>query len=488
MLCGLLSTPQLVAEEQAFSVSDASDVVVRPYRSKGWGNLLWKGGMIRTRGVDGQRTGSHYLNLAPGTSSLLRMDFVNGVTIGPEVTLGYVTEKQSRWELSANVEYAASRHAWMGEGALRYIFPPAHDSWVELFGGRRTTDYDPDPLLSNSQRQIAAGLFAWNGGKLYEAARFGLKMHRWLTRDLVVEGAFWHEARYEMTNHRRTSLFGKKPENNVPRCDIGQDPMIYYSGYYYGYYSGYGGGYVEYSSPDDYDFYDSDWTNSPLLHWQEDHLCRADLTFEYTPHRVLAIADDLHSEAKSTAPTLRLALKTAWDNRALLLGGQPTDYASSISSDDDSRLRFVSTDFSIGQTIVRDVHQVAYFASAGLFAVANNVGLQDCRHFDASHFPWVDDMNRSLTWFALLTNYEFSTDGAWLEAHGEYMRRYLGGEIGQYVQLHGVSISDLAHIEASYGWQLAKSLRLGVSFGFDHSADDGLSYDGIGLNLIVVPD
>ena len=487
MLCSLLSTPRLVAEEQAFSVSDASDVVVRPYRSKGWGNLLWKGGMIRTRGVDGQRTGSHYLNLAPGTSSLLRMDFVNGVTIGPEVTLGYVTENQSRWELSANVEYACSRHAWMGEGALHYIFPPAHDSWVELFGGRRTTDYDAEPLLSVSQQQVAAALFAWNGGKLYEAARIGLKGRKWLLRDWAVEAAVWSEARYEQVNHRRTSLFGKRPENNVPRCNSSLLDESANDGYYGGYYAGYGSGYAPGYVDFDTDFYDGFWQYSPLLHWTKDHLWCADLTIEYMPHRVLAIIDDMHSVARTSAPTVRLKLRSAWDNNLSLLGGSSAKYSSSLSAE-TSRLRYLSTDFSIGQTIVRDVHQVAYFASTGLFAISNNVGLQDCRHFDAAHFPWLDDMNRSLTWFALLTNYEFSTDGAWIEAHGEYMRRYLGGEIGQYVQLHGVSISDFAHIEASYGWQLAKSLRLGVSFGFDHSTADGFSCDGIGLNLIVVPD
>lgn len=477
VIYGLLSMSPLVADGQTFASKELQ--LATPYRSKGWGNVLWKGGLIRTKGVDGQRTGSHYMKLEPGTGSLLRMDFVNGLTIGPEITLGYVAENQSRWELLANVEYAASRHAWMGEGALRYILPPSEDSWVELFGGRRTTDYDPEPLLSRSQRDVAAGLFAWNGGKLYEAMRIGLKARRWMSRDWAIEGAFWYEGRYEMANHRHTSFFGKRPSSNVPHCHL-YDAAQYFP------YNVYGSGY-SYSSSLEYDnadFYaEGKWQQIPLLHWQEDHLWRADLTLEYTPHRVLVVADDLHAEGKSTAPTMRLKLKTAWDNGDGQWGGTPADYTPLESVESDLGLRYLCADFSIEQRIGRKKYNVAYFASAGFFNGGENVGLQDRRHFNASHFPWIDSMESSLTWFALLTNYEFSTDGAWLEAHGEYMRRYFSGDIGQYVQLHFLANDFATHLEASYGWQLDKSMRVGLSVGFD----DAMEYDGIGLNLIIVP-
>ena len=144
LLFGLLSclpsaaSGQTLASLEGDSVKNMQVQEARPYCTAGWGNELLHGGVIRTKAEDGRRTGNHYLVMEPGLSSLLRMDFVNGYTVGPELTLGYMCPNQSRLELDANVEYGFSREAWMGEGALRYIFAPAQDSWVEVFGGRRT--------------------------------------------------------------------------------------------------------------------------------------------------------------------------------------------------------------------------------------------------------------------------------------------------------------------------------------------------------------
>ena len=488
LIFSLLSCLPCAASGQT-SVSLQGDTVknirvqkARPYCTKGWKNELLHGGVIRTKADDGRRTGNHYLVMEPGLSSLLRMDFVNGYTVGPELTLGYVRQNQSRIELDANVEYGFSRRAWMGEGALRYVATPAMDSWIEVFGGRRTTDFDSEPLMDKAQQSIAVGLFGWNGHKLYEASKIGVRGRWWAARDLWIKGGVWYEGRREMTNHRKTNSFGIHPEINVPVC--------YDMPVQYGYTT------VSTSHPwrpsDDYPTISVgpvenfhvvplfNWERNPFLHWREDHLWRADLAFEYTPKSTLVVKDDMRNEVKSTKPTMRFAFTSAWDAGSHQWGGKSVSYNAYVWN---GGFRYLSFDFSIEQRLKREKHRFSYYGSVGFFPVSDNVGLADYRHFDAAHFCWQNSLKNSLTWFSLLSNYESSTGSVWNELHGEYKYQH-NDLLGQYVQLHLLHAPERPHMELSYGWQLEQQMRLGLSVGFDEIYQD-FTFDGVGFNLII---
>ena len=480
----LLSLLPFAADGQT-SLSLQSDAAIvgqehkaRKFCSHGWKKELLYGGVIRTKDANGQRVGDRYLVLQPGLSSLLRMDFVNGYTVGPELTLGYVCANQSRLELDANVEYGFSRHAWMGGGALRYFLPPAKDSWIELFGGRRTTDFDPSPLMDEGQQSLAVGLFGWNGHKLYEATKIGAKGRFWVARNLHIEAGAWYEGRREMTNHRKTNSLGIHPDINVPVCyDM---PVTYgYGGYSSNYYTDYFT--ISYSENQDFQvdpllF----WEYNPFLHWKEDHLWRADLVFEYTPKSTLVVADDMHNVVKSTKPTMRFALTSAWDGGRHQWGGKSVSYNA---YDWNGGFRYLSFDYSIEQRLQREKHRFSYFGSVGCIPVNRNVGLADYRHFDAAHFCWQNSLKNSLKWFSLLTNYEASTGNAWNELHAEY--QYHHNELfAQYLQMHLLHTPERQHLECSYGWQLVELMRIGLSVGFDEIYKN-FTFDGVGFNLIM---
>ena len=488
LICSLLSClPCAVSGQTSMSLRDgnvltANDQKAKPYCSHNWKQEVLHGGVIRTKAADGRRTGNRYLVLEPGLSSLLRMDFVNGYTVGPELTLGYVCANQSRLELDANVEYGFSRHAWMGEGAFRYIFAPAQDSWMEVFGGRRTTDFDPDPLMDKAQQSMAVGLFGWNGHKLYEASKVGIRGHWWVARNLWIKGGVWYEGRREMANHRKTNSFGIHPEINVPVC--------YDMPVQYGYTT------VSTSHPwrpsDDYPTISVEpvenfhvvplfnWERNPFLHWEEDHLWRADLAFEYTPKSTLVVKDDMRNEVKSTKPTMRFAFTSAWDGGSHQWGGKSVSYNA---YDWNGGFRYLSFDFSIEQRLKREKHRFSYYGSVGFFPVSDNVGLADYRHFDAAHFCWQSSLENSLTWFSLLTNYEASTGNGWNEIHTEY--RYMHNVLfGQYGQIHLLNTPECQHLECSYGWQLVSLMRIGLSVGFDEIYKN-FTCDGVGFNLII---
>ena len=486
LLFGLLSCLPSAAGEQTL-VSLEQDTVknirvqeARPYCSSGWKHELLHGGVIRTKAENGRRTGNHYLVMQPGLSSLARMDFVNGYTLGPELTLGRVMADKSRLEIDANIEYGFSRHAWMGEGALRYIFSPAQDSWVEFFGGCRTRDFDPDPLMNKAQQSLAVCLFGWNSHKLYEATRVGLQGRWWAARDLHIAAGAWYEGRRQMSNHRKTNSLGIHPKSNLPICydmpiQFGvitsndswrpTDDVITISNY-----------------EDNFHVVPLlEWERNPFLNWQEDHLWRADLTFEYTPQSTLVVEDDLHNRVKSTKPTLRLALKTAWDGGSRQWGGKVATYDA--YADGCDRFRYLYFDVSIEQQIIKGNHQFSYFGAVGGIPINRNVGLMDYRHFDAGHFCWQNSLKNSLTWFSLLSNYESSTGNVWNEMHGEY--KYQHNELfGQYMQMHLLHAPERPHLELSYGWQLAQQMRLGLSVGFDEIYKN-FTYDGLGFNLII---
>lgn len=381
------------------------------YESKGWWNLIVHGGTIRTKTDEGKRTGDYYLKKESG-DGLIRMDYVNGFSIGPDMTLGKMLSNHGRLELDLDVEYANARKTWMYDLGLRYILAPRWQSWVEVFAADRTYDFDPDPLMDKAQRQVATGLFGWNRYKLYGARRMGVMGSTLLHDDVVLEGAAWYERREEMRNHRKRNVFRQKGESNG------------------------------------------------IVHFDSYDLWRTDLSLVIKPGSRLYVFDDMHSVWKTKAPTVRVDTRWGWKEK----------------------LHYASVDLNVRQHIggEKDKHQFDYFASAGWFPVRDEVMLPDMRHFDASHFCWQNQMESSLTWFSLLTNYELSTPKHWAEVHGEYLRRY-NSFFAQYLQGHLLSTADhRMHYEASYGWNISKEIRIGLSAGWD-----GSHFDGLGFNLII---
>jgi len=402
----LLTLPQAMLG-QTYSHSHE----VANYESKGWWHLLVHGGVLRTKADDGRRTGDYYLRMEPG-DGLARMDYVNGFSYGPDLTLGKVLDNNSRLELDLDVEYAGSREVWMYDLGVRYILAPQWQSWVEVFVADHTYDFDPNPLMDKAQQQVAIGLVGWNRFKLYGARRQGIKGSALLHDDVLMEGGVWHERREEMRNHRKRNVFRQKGESNG------------------------------------------------IVHFNTCDLWRTDFSLVYKPGSTLYVYDDLHSTWKTQAPTFRLDTRWGWHEK----------------------LYYTSIDLNVRQHIGgrQEKHQFDYFASVGFFPVRDKVMLADMRHFDAAHFCWQNRMESSLTWFSLLTNYELSTPKQWAELHGEYLHRH-NSVFAQYLQWHALSVTDhRMHTELSYGWQLSKDMRVGLSAGWD-----GSHFDGLGFNLIV---
>ncbi len=116
------------------------------------------------------------------------------------------------------------------------------------------------------------------------------------------------------------------------------------------------------------------------------------------------------------------------------------------------------------------------------------VGLADWHHLDASRFWW--QRSDGLTRFALLDNYELSSDRWWSEAHAEWSSEYMlltqlveMGGLRETMQLHVAQVAGhQTHWEYQYGWDLLGQLRLGVNVGFNNLSWAGVAF-GLTLNL-----
>lgn len=407
------------------------------YESEGWGKLVLQGGVLRTR--DGQnadrRTGRYYLRVPYGLASLLNMDYVNGYSVGPQLTLGYVDNQYGRWEVDVHAKYATSRHAWMYQSALRYVLPPEYLGSVEVFAQRFTTDFDADALMPRRYQLLASGVFGWNGFKLYQNQSVGLRGQYAVAGDWQLGGALWYEDRLQLENHRKRNLFGMVGQDNYPRVRGHRPEEVVVS--------------------------------DPLLNWGSDHLMRAQVELSYCPGRKLLVLDDMHVQAQQMAPTVTLRAEGGWD---------------------DAQYRFLSLEGRVTQRMLAlpsRTDWLSYYGAAGWFPCRKEVQLADWKHFDASHYLW--QTQGSLTWFALLTNYELSTQRAWVELHGEWLsegmllgRLASAGWLREYVQAHGLAVQEhRPHAEFAYGLELVQQIRLGVCAGFD-----GSTFDGWALQLI----
>ncbi len=408
------------------------------YESPGWLQmLLGGGGIVRTHGEDGRRTGARYLEVEQGVGSLLGMNYVDGYTVGPALTLGKVNADLSRWELDVEAKYAFSRERMMGAAALRYVLAPQYCGSVTAFVRQQTVDYDEESLMPSGLQSVASTLFGWNGYKLYQSTAAGLKGEWALSRDWQVAGSVSFERRDEMRNHRKRNLFRIVGSDNVPVVrghDVGE------------------------------------WNNDPLLHWRDDCLARIGLTLGYMPGRWVYVRDDLHHGNVTPGPVVRLRMSAGLDAEA----------------PHEGRLRYVGLDLSVRQTLrAADTHSGwRYVAAAGFYPVRDKVGLADMHHFDAAHFGW--QIRDGLTWFSLLTDYELSTSRSWAEVHGEWsshnmlLGRFATDWLGEYVRLHVAAVTGCrSHTEASYGVSVLDDIHIGLSVGWD-----ALHYEGVAFNLV----
>ncbi len=408
---------------------------LKKYESNGWWKLWMDGGIIRTRDRQNhrKRTGRHYMVIDHGISSLVNMDFVDGYMFGPQFVLGYVDAYDGRWEVDADIKYAEGREKWMYRTALRYVLPPEYFGSVEVFGQIFTTDFDADPLMPRRYQLLASGVFGWNGFKLYGNSSVGVRGNVALSGDFQLSAGVWYEEREQLENHKKRNVFRAEGESNVPR--LRRHDAVNYAG-------------------------------DPLLDWKNDYLTRIQLQLDYSPGRKIVVEDDMHASARVPGPMLSLKGDAGVDGKDL---------------------HFLSLELGIAQkeVAVVDRHNwLSYYGAMGFFPVRNQVNIADMKHFDASHYLW--QTRNSLTWFSLLTNYELSTSKQWAEAHGEwlseqmFLSRLASSWLKEYLQFHFLTVQEHRyHTEFSYGIDLVKQIRMGVSVGFD-----GVDYDGIGFNLI----
>lgn len=415
-----------------------------------WQQMLMQGGMIRqyTDFLDNHR--GWYFDMPNGISDIMTMNYVDGYSFGLHSTIGRMQLDRSRWELEETVRWATGREALVAKGALRYIWPVEYESFVELYGGQHLEDFDPDPVMPLSQSLMASGICGWNHYKLFEQTSAGIRFSTPLIFDLKMSAKIGWERRRAMENSKNRNVFGAHAQSNDPRVGIKYSGLNLLSSLWN----------IKTLS-DSLVLYDG-----PI----DAELVKASFRFDYNPQRSLLVIDDMTVTEALSYPTFSFLL----------------DMGIGKNRDAD-RFRFMSVDMQVRQTVSlpRENDQLRYMASIGFMISNGNIGLADMHHFDASRFWWqkYPDVSR----FALLDNYELSTDKRWLEGHVEWnSRRMLLNRLvtpkddwREFVQMHGVVVpSHRIHWESQYGWELLKLLRVGVSVGFDD-----FSYRGTAVTM-----
>ena len=391
-----------------------SDVpMVRRKTGVQWWKMLWEGGMVRPD------TGCWYMMMPDGLSDLAVMNYVDGYSVGPHARVGYISPQRQRWELEETVRYACSRHVWMVKGALRWYSPIEQGVMVELYGGQHSEDFDHNPTMDMSQSLLATGLCGWNHYKLLERTDAGLRMTLPLSGSLTLHGYAGWERRRTLENHRRTNSFGAHPQSNIPRIRDGKaaSTLRLYDG--------------------------------PV----DGALALAGLQLDWQPQQQVYVYDDMTSWTQSACPTVTLCADAGmgdWHYLSL-----------------EARVR---QDIATG----RYDDKVSYQVSGGGIIKDGTIGLADWHHADASTFWW--QRMGQLTRFAMLDNYELSTDRSWIEAHAEWLSgRMLLSQLTrssdlmqEYVQAHVIKVpSHRVHCELQYGIVLVRTWRLGVAAGMD---------------------
>lgn len=432
LLCCLLGLLSVAATGQT------SAPFVEKKQGVEWYQMLMQGGMMRqyTDLLDKHR--GWYLEMPNGLQDIMTMNYVDGYSFGLHSTIGRMQADRSRWELEETVRWATSREALVAKGALRYVWPVEYETFIELYGGQHLEDFDPDPAMPLSQTLLASGICGWNHNKLYERTSAGIRLSIPLTFDLKMSASLGWERRRAKENSKSRNLFGAHAQSNDPRVGVphsAHELMLY---------------------------------DGPI----DAELAKASVRFDYLHQRSLLVVDDM---------TVRETLK--YPAVSLLL-----DMGIGKNREADN-FRFLSVDMQVRHTyeLPRDNDQLQYMASTGFMLRKGNIGLADMHHFDASRFWW--QKYPAVSRFALLDNYELSTDRLWLEGHAEWNSHHLllnrlvtpKDDWREFVQLHAVKVPNhRLHCEAQYGWDLFRLLRVGVSVGFDD-----FTYRGTAVTMIL---
>lgn len=410
---------------------------VKPHASDPWNTLLLHGGMKRNEG-------GWYMQLPNGIHDLLVMNYVDGYSYGPHAVWGHFNKNHSRWELEETVRWAESRNRWVAKAELRYVLPAEWQSSVSVYGGQHMEDFDENPIMTLQQSLMATGIFGWNSYKLLERTQAGLHMTTPVTGYLQLTGDMRWERRRSKHNSRSRNLFGKWAESNVPRIrDEADEPSL-----------------ALYEGP------------------VEAELLKASLQLDLQRDITIYVIDDLTSLRVSPEPlySLRLEMGQGIGSRW-------------------QKMRFLSLDLGVRHTIRlnRRVDRLKYYASCGAMIHNGEVGLADWHHLDASRFWW--QSTEGLTRFALLDNYELSSNRWWSELHTEWSTDHLlftrltrTEGFRETLQFHLAKVAGRqTHWECQYGWDLFGQLGLGISVGYNNIKCAGVAFSMM-LNLQKVQD
>lgn len=399
--------------------------------------LLNGGGMYRQ--------GDSYLTLSSGIGDLIGLNAVDGVSVGPHFVAGKVLSDGARFEVEPLVRYSLARNKLLGYAKVRYYFPLQTSSMIELLGGRYSADFDSESMMSNDHAELAGALFGWNHQKYYDLAHFGFNITTPLSDDLQTHFGWQWQRRSRLDNHQNRTLFGHIYQDNLPR---------------------------NYRHPID------SWMTDSVLNFPTQKLWLWKLRLDYRHDARLLIADDMTSELRSRYPTFSLSF----------------DAATSPGKKDVHFWRYGKVELAIRQSVEYEYSRWQYFAGIGTFISPRDVMLVDYKHFDAADYVWQE--RNTLTWFALLSNYQFSTDRRWVELHGEWMssrmllsRLFNHGESRlvfrpawtEYLQWHALQVPHARfYSEIAYGWDFWRAMRIGVVCGFK-----AMQYDGIALQVVL---
>ena len=383
--------------------------------------------------------GPHRLTLPNGVSDVLSMNYVDGYSVGPHFIYSHLNNDRSGWEVEPTVRWAFSRNCMVAKASLRYLWPVEQQRFVALYGGQTMEDFDEEPVMPMQHSLMASGLFGWNHYKLVERTQAGLRASTPMGGALQLTGDVRWERRRAKQNHTGHNLFGVEAQSNVPRIrDVADEPHL-----------------TLYDGP------------------VEAELVKVGLQLDVLANKVLYVQDEWTAVALSSSPHFILKAEA----------GQGVGQRW-------SSMRFASLDFGVRQALKleRWEDQLRYHLGLGAMWHEGEVGLADWHHLDASTFWW--QCTDGLTHFALLDNYELSTDRWWSEAHVEWSSPCMlltqltqTSDFRETLQLHLAHVAGRqTHWECWYGWDLLGQMKLGVTLGFDNWRYAGMAY---GLVLII---
>ena len=399
--------------------------------------MLMHGGMVREEVNSLGKHRGWYVIMPDGVQDIFSMNFVDGYSLGPHCIVGRMSLDRSRWELEETVRWAFNRETLLGKAAIRYILPVEYDTFFELYGGQYTEDFDAAPTMPMTHSFLASSICGWNHYKLYERTSAGFRFATPVTFDLKISANIGWERRRALQNSKHRNLFGAYAQSNDPRVKVPGTAS------------------------------ELTWYEGPI----DAELAKASVRFDYLHQRSLLVIDDMTMQETSRYPLLSLLL----------------DFGAGKNRDAD-RFKFLSVDARASQSLAlpRENDLLSYMGSAGFMLSNGTIGLADMHHFDASLFWW--QRTQQVSRFSLLDNYELSTPRRWVEGHVEWnSRRMLFNSLvprqyvvwREFIQLHAVKVPDhRLHYEAQYGIDLMKTIRVGISIGFD-----GATYRGTAVTM-----